>query len=233
MTLALVVSLRAPAHTQAAQQKNAEAQQASAEDDFERGKRLLAQGDAKNARKALERVLDQRLKDFNFEFNQQRKADDPSDKAEADARRARLDARTKELIESVESFVGVAGDEAAVWREWLETLRVYLQVIEDPKFDSTPFNLSRLYKPVSIIYKTEPQYTDAARDNNIHGVVRLRALLRGDGTVGGVIVLKTLDSGLDKNSIAVARQIRFRPATFDGRPVAQFMLLEYYFNTRL
>jgi TonB family protein len=231
LTFVLVAGLRAHVWAQAAPEKSA-ATQTAGEDDFARGKRLLAQGDAKKARQALEDALDLRMKAFSLELNEQRKADDSRDKVEADARRARFDARTKELIESVESFISVAGDKAEVWREWLETLRVYLQVTEDPKFDSTPFNLSRLFKPVFIIYKSEPQYTDAARNNNVQGTIRLRALLKADGTVGGVIVVRSLDEGLDKNAVAVARQIRFRPATFDGRPVAQFILLEYHFNTR-
>jgi hypothetical protein len=42
--------------------------------------------------------------------------------------------------------------------------------------------------------------------------------------------LATLPLGLTEKAIAAARQIRFRPAIREGRPVNVVMQLEYNFN---
>jgi hypothetical protein len=42
--------------------------------------------------------------------------------------------------------------------------------------------------------------------------------------------MQSLPYGLTEAAIAAARQIKFEPATLDGKPVSMFMQLEYNFN---
>jgi protein TonB len=81
-----------------------------------------------------------------------------------------------------------------------------------------------------VIAKPEPQYTEDARRNQITGSVVLRVVFSSTGEVINIRAINALPFGLTERAIAAARQIRFRPATKDGRPVNVYMQLEYNFN---
>lgn len=194
------------------------------------GLALTREGDTRGARKALQRAVELRANAFNMELSFQLRRDAEPSKEEGDARRLRFVAMTKESIESVESLVAVARDEEEFWQAWLETLRLYLQLAADPKFDSTTFKLSQFATRAVITYKAEPMYTEEARRSRTRGTVVLRVMLDADGAVGGVSVARSLGSGLDETSVAAARQIRFKPATLNGQPVSQLVVVEYGFH---
>ncbi|HYE14339.1 MAG TPA: energy transducer TonB, partial [Pyrinomonadaceae bacterium] len=75
----------------------------------------------------------------------------------------------------------------------------------------------------------EPEYSKEAREDCISGLVRLRAVLASDGTVKHILPVKRLGYGLTQRAIEAARGIKFTPARKGGRPVSQFVLLEYNF----
>ena len=79
-------------------------------------------------------------------------------------------------------------------------------------------------------FKPEPGFTIWARRFNVTGTVRLRAILHNTGAIQSISVVKSLPHGLTEKAIAAARQIRFEPAQKDGRPVSQYVVLEYNFN---
>jgi TonB family protein len=81
-----------------------------------------------------------------------------------------------------------------------------------------------------VLAKPEPQYTEDARRNQITGSVVLRVVFSRTGEVTGIRAIHALPFGLTERAIAAARQIRFRPAIRDGRPVNVYMQLEYNFN---
>jgi len=81
-----------------------------------------------------------------------------------------------------------------------------------------------------VLSKPEPQYTEDARRNQITGTVVLRVVFASSGEVVQIHAVRTLPFGLTERAIAAARQIRFEPATRDGRAVSVSMQLEYNFN---
>lgn len=81
-----------------------------------------------------------------------------------------------------------------------------------------------------VLAKPEPQYTEDARRNQITGSVVLRVVFSRTGEVTNIRAIHALPFGLTERAIAAARQIRFRPATREGRPVNVYMQLEYNFN---
>lgn len=83
---------------------------------------------------------------------------------------------------------------------------------------------------VRLLSKPEPQYTEDARRNQTSGTVILRVVFSSSGEVTNIRPIHTLPDGLTEKAIAAARQIRFLPATIDGRPVSMYMQLEYNFN---
>jgi TonB family protein len=78
-------------------------------------------------------------------------------------------------------------------------------------------------EPVStnleVISKPPVQYTAEARQLKVQGDVVLRVTFTSSGQVVVQSVLRGLGHGLDEEARRVAQQIRFRPATRDGRPV--------------
>jgi TonB family protein len=72
--------------------------------------------------------------------------------------------------------------------------------------------------------------TDEARHTFANGTVRLRALLDADGVVKHVLVVKPMGYGLTERALNAARRLKFKPAARDGRPVAQWVTVEYNFN---
>jgi protein TonB len=63
------------------------------------------------------------------------------------------------------------------------------------------------------------------------GTVTLRFLIRADGTVDSarVTMLNATNTEFAEPAAAVARQMRFKPATVDGRPVAVWVMLPVLF----
>ncbi len=81
-----------------------------------------------------------------------------------------------------------------------------------------------------ILSKPEPQYTEDARKNQVTGTVVLRAVFSSSGQVTQIKAVSGLPYGLTERAIAAARNIRFTPATKDGRNVSMWFQLEYNFN---
>ena len=93
-----------------------------------------------------------------------------------------------------------------------------------------PFKQNDVSVRAVITFKPEPGFTEEARQQNVTGTVRLRAILSAGGEVTNVSVVKGLPGGLTEKAITAARQIKFRPAQKDGRAVSQYVVLEYNFN---
>jgi TonB family protein len=110
-------------------------------------------------------------------------------------------------------------------------MRVYSGLVwqGEPDAERTVFLSSELTTKANIISRPEPRYTDKARLAEVEGTVILRAIFATDGTVQNILVLHSLPLGLTERAIQAARQIKFTPATKDGRPVSQFIQIEYNF----
>jgi periplasmic protein TonB len=78
--------------------------------------------------------------------------------------------------------------------------------------------------------KKLPGYTREARRVGVEGIVVLKVLLQGDGKIGRVRVVRRLPYGLTENAIHVACEIKFKPATKAGQPVAQWLSVQYAFR---
>jgi TonB family protein len=72
---------------------------------------------------------------------------------------------------------------------------------------------------LEVLSKPPVQYTAEAKQLKVQGDVVLRVTFLANGQVSVQGVLRGLGHGLDEEARRVAQQIRFRPATRDGRPV--------------
>src|SRR2546428_13374128 len=85
-------------------------------------------------------------------------------------------------------------------------------------------------KPVEIVLKPRPDYTDEARKLRVEGEVLLRVLFRSSGEAHVVDVLRGLGHGLNENAIRAAEPIRFRPAQRSGHPVDSNAIVHIVFQ---
>jgi TonB family protein len=81
-----------------------------------------------------------------------------------------------------------------------------------------------------VLRKPEPTYTEEARGNQTTGTVILRCIFGANGRVFAFHIVAGLPHGLTAKAILAAREIKFIPATKDGRPVSMWMELQYNFN---
>jgi protein TonB len=100
------------------------------------------------------------------------------------------------------------------------------QAVADPIYE--PGNGVSLPSVVSGVH---PDYTPEAKAQRIQGTVLLAAVVRPDGTVADVSVLRPLDAtfGLDREAVAAMRQWRFTPGQKDGKSVAVRISVEMTF----
>jgi TonB family protein len=68
-------------------------------------------------------------------------------------------------------------------------------------------------------HKVDPVYAASAIDERVEGSVRLSAVIRADGTVAFVSVLRGVDERLDRSAVAAFSKWEFHPALREGRPV--------------
>ena len=69
------------------------------------------------------------------------------------------------------------------------------------------------------IDRVVPRYPAAARAANVSGRVVIRGIVRKDGTIDNVEVLKDLSFGLGEAAREAVQRWRFRPATYRGEPI--------------
>jgi TonB family protein len=84
--------------------------------------------------------------------------------------------------------------------------------------------------PAEILSKPKPDYTESARKERVEGEVSLRVLFAASGTIRVLDVVKGLPHGLNESALRAAQQIRFKPATKDGRPVDSLAVVHIIFQ---
>lgn len=85
-----------------------------------------------------------------------------------------------------------------------------------------------------VLREVKPQYTSDAMRAKVQGSVWLECVVRPDGSVGDVKVIRSLDStfGLDLEAMKAARQWKFRPGTRMGEPVNVLVIIQLDFTLR-
>ncbi len=86
-------------------------------------------------------------------------------------------------------------------------------------------------KPPTVVYQPMPSYTQEARDARAEGIILLEAIIRKDGNVTDLKVLRGLGHGLDERAIdTIKRKWQFEPGTLNGEPVSVQANIEISFR---
>jgi len=147
------------------------------------------------------------------------------------AYRALMRERLRHAPECVERYLRLVGGETEFERSQLEAFRGHALGLREEDESRAVFNGNEVDRRAAITFKPEPGFTEEARRKNLAGAVRLRAVLAADGAVRHVFVVMGMPEGMSEKCVAAAEGMKFTPAVKNGRPVAQFVVLEYNFNT--
>lgn len=234
LAILCLTTLHSDARAQAAAQS--EAPRAAVEGDVRRaeelyrdGEGLARRGDKRGALTALEEALKIYLR-FYAESKPQGSPPTPGALATFRAAMARGLAHAPESVELYARLGGVEGA-TEFERGQLEALRAHALGFVESDASRAVFLTQEADVRATINDKPEPGYTEEARDKNVEGLVRLRAVLARDGEVKHILVLKGLPAGLTEKCVEAASRMKFTPAAKGGRPVSQFVVLEYNFST--
>lgn len=187
---------------------------------------LEQKGDKGSARKAHEKAA--RLGD---ELLDRRINQAPSSK---EISRALVSIRPQlvEAAESAENYLALdsklSKSKREEWTLRATSLRGFADMASDN--DLALYSGKEVTTKARVLSKPEPRYTEDARKHQVTGTVILRCIFGANGKVFGIRAVSSLPHGLTERAITAALQIRFIPATKDGRPVSMFMQLEYNFN---
>lgn len=95
-----------------------------------------------------------------------------------------------------------------------------------------PFRPGSGIEAPRLLHEVKADYTEEARHRNLEGEVVLETVVRRDGTVGDVKVLRRLGAGLDDRAVQAVRQWRFAPARRMGSPVDVIVEVAVEFKLR-
>lgn len=85
-----------------------------------------------------------------------------------------------------------------------------------------------------VVREVKANYTGAARDARLQGVVRIECVVETDGTVGDAVVTHSLDAtlGLDQEALKAITQWQFTPGSRAGAPVAVIVTVDMTFTLK-
>jgi periplasmic protein TonB len=95
-----------------------------------------------------------------------------------------------------------------------------------------PFRPGSGVEPPRLLREVKAQYTEDARTRGITGDVFLEIVIRSDGTVGDVKILRGLGFGLDERAVTAVRNWKFSPARRLGTAVDVIVEVEVEFSLR-
>ncbi len=82
----------------------------------------------------------------------------------------------------------------------------------------------------TVIHSVEPEFTEEARKANFQGEVSIQLVVDAQGNPQDVHVVHPLGMGLDQKAVAAVEQYKFRPAMYQGHPVAVQLVIEVDFR---
>lgn len=84
--------------------------------------------------------------------------------------------------------------------------------------------------PPKVIHAKSPKFTKAAKIARLRGECIISGVIDTDGLMKNVRVIKPLGLGLDENAVATAKEMRFKPATLNGKPIPVTLNIAFDFH---
>lgn len=106
----------------------------------------------------------------------------------------------------------------------------FQQISVTPVASKTKQDTKGDIKPVEILFKPRPVYTDEARKLHVEGEVLMQVTFSAAGRLEDMHVVRGLGHGLDESAQRAAAQIRFKPALRDGQPFDSTAIVHIVFE---
>ncbi|MGA7654494.1 MAG: energy transducer TonB, partial [Terracidiphilus sp.] len=81
-----------------------------------------------------------------------------------------------------------------------------------------------------VLHTVQPDFTEEARQANFQGSASIELIVDQQGNPQNVRIIRRLGMGLDEKAVEAVRQYRFRPAMFQGHPVAVQIIVDVAFH---
>jgi protein TonB len=81
-----------------------------------------------------------------------------------------------------------------------------------------------------VIHAVDPEFTDEARREKYTGAVSIQLIVDTNGNPQNIQVVRHLGMGLDEKAIEAVRQYKFKPAMYQGHPVAVRVVVDVNFR---
>lgn len=81
-----------------------------------------------------------------------------------------------------------------------------------------------------VVHSVEPEFTEDARKSNFQGTVAIQLIVDSQGNPQDVRVVHHLGMGLDQKAVDAVRQYKFKPAMYQGHPVAVQLIIDVDFR---
>jgi len=82
----------------------------------------------------------------------------------------------------------------------------------------------------AVLLTVDPKYPTSLIKQHVEGEVVLYAIIRENGSVDSIQIVKRLDPQLDHNAMAAVAAWKFAPASRNGEPVAVEAVIHIPFN---
>jgi tetratricopeptide (TPR) repeat protein len=132
----------------------------------------------------------------------------------------------KQGVIAAENYIKLTKTQDIEWQGRLQVLSDILKALAPDKI-VIAYTGREVQTKAKILKMPPPRYTEAARAEHISGTIQLKVILAKDRRVECIIPIKGLPKGLTLMAVMAARQITFVPATINGQPVSQWILIEY------
>ena len=86
------------------------------------------------------------------------------------------------------------------------------------------------FKAPEFLNRVRPDYPDEADRADISATVEARAVLSSKGEIGEIEIIRWAGYGLEASAVRAIRQLKFTPATRDGKPVSVRAVIRYNFR---
>jgi protein TonB len=81
-----------------------------------------------------------------------------------------------------------------------------------------------------VVHSVEPEFTQEARQANFQGSVAIQLIVDSQGNPQNVRLVRSLGMGLEEKALEAIRQYKFRPAMYQGHPVAVQIVIDVAFH---
>ncbi|HLG14895.1 MAG TPA: energy transducer TonB [Blastocatellia bacterium] len=118
-------------------------------------------------------------------------------------------------------------------RESLPPTRVPLRLSSVDRVEELPYEGSPAaagFNPPTFLNRVKPEYTEQADRADVTATVEAMAVFHADGSVGEIDIVRWAGFGLDESAARAIRQLKFKPATRDGKPISVRALIRYNFR---